>query len=358
MTGEVSCWVVVVIGRYQIQRVDERVGVRQRDVVKIHQVAFNHHTAQSKSRLVPRLNGFSVPSPGLALFLLLHDVNEPSYFTGHLPMHARELADIASWAAFNASQLVQDQESKAAVAAQRYWTSSKCRMQRWMRALKIFEDDVRYSHPDHDPWPAVRIVVEEILVSEVLARVWVAMMSNRNYFHAFEEMEAVAQNVYTSQIEARNRALHLILSAEEGGVGALASTNQLRRKLERWTDLLLGQLPDSQVAVRFAFDARRMVDFAEERQERSDSEGVHRTSLYIQGFQNDLLGATDRCAANPMINRDIASGIIGCFEADRFDSAGLPKAARSLWIDKHGSEAQLLVDQLVRLDIEAASGVV
>ena len=56
---------------------------------------------------------------------------------------------------------------------------------------------------------------QEILVSEVLARVWVAMMSGHQYFHAFEEMEAVAQNVYTHQIEARNRALHLILLAEE-----------------------------------------------------------------------------------------------------------------------------------------------
>ena len=276
-------------------------------------------------------------------------------------MHARELADIASWAAFNAIHLVADEESKAAVAAQRYWTSSKCRMQRWMRTLKIFEDAMRYSQPDHDPWPSVKIVVEEILVSEVLARVWVAMMSSHQYFHAFEEMEAVAQNVYTHQIEARNRALHLILLAEERDVQVLVSTNGLRRKLERWTDLLLGQLPDSQVAVRFAFDTRRMVDFAEERQERQtrpDSDRVHWTSLYIQFFQNDLVSATERSAANPMINRDIAAGIIGFFEADRFDSAQLPKAARSLWIDKHGADAQLLVDQLVQLDIEAAAGAV
>ncbi len=82
-------------------------------------------------------------------------------------MHARELAVLASWLAFNSDSLMHSLESKSSIAAQQYWTSFKCRMQRWMNDLRHFEMDARNLEPEHNPWPAAKVVVEEILLSEI-----------------------------------------------------------------------------------------------------------------------------------------------------------------------------------------------
>ena len=41
---------------------------------------------------------------------------------------------------------------------------------------------------------------------------------------------------------------------------------------------------------------------------------------------------------------------MACFPADRFDSAGLPKTLRQMWIEKSGTDSQMLVDYLSDLD--------
>jgi len=222
-----------------------------------------------------------------------------------------------------------------------------------MNALRHFENDVRNFEPEHKPWPAVKMVVEEILLSEILTRIWAAMMSNREKYHEAEEMEAVARNVYANQVEARNRALRLIVTAHQCDLESPADINGLRVHLERWTDLLLAQLPNSEVAVRFAFDVRRMTDFTEEQNSLTKEELRQNSRGYSRIFSDDLLNLTSRFAANPSLNREIAVGVIACLEADRFEFSGLPDATYGIWIEKQGADTQSLVDQLVRLELEA-----
>ena len=268
-------------------------------------------------------------------------------------MHARELAVLASWLAFNSDSLMHSLESKSSIAAQQYWTSFKCRMQRWMNDLRHFEMDARNLEPEHNPWPAAKVVVEEILLSEILTRIWAAMMSSREKYHGAEEMEAVARNVHASQVEARNRALRLMVAPHQCELESPMEINGLRVHLERWTDLLLAQLPNSEMAVRFAFDVRRMTDFTEEQSSLTKEEIRQNARGYSRIFSDDLLNWTSRFAANPSLNREIAVGIIACLEADRFEFLGLPDATYGLWIEKQGADTQSLVDQLVRLEVEA-----
>ena len=64
------------------------------------------------------------------------------------------------------------------LSVSRYWAASKIRLQRWITTLKMFENDVRNPEQNHDPWPALEIVVQEILYSELLTRVWSATVLN------------------------------------------------------------------------------------------------------------------------------------------------------------------------------------
>ena len=86
-------------------------------------------------------------------------------------MHASQLAEIGSWVAIHSSNLIYGQQDQPMLVASNYWTSSKIRLQRWVTALKMFEQDIQHPQHGHDPWPALEIVVHEILVSELLTRV-------------------------------------------------------------------------------------------------------------------------------------------------------------------------------------------
>ena len=266
-------------------------------------------------------------------------------------MHATQLAEIGSWAAFNSGVLVQRSTSFTADSCSQYWTESKCRHNRWMIALKMFEQDVQNETPKHDPWPAIEIVVQEIFVSELLTRVWSAAMVAHDIHYASNELTGIAHSIHIGHLEAKNRAMRLLLSDESVNPEIFERLNSLRRKIERWTDLLLGQIPDTIAAQRFAFQPNRVKDFAEENAEQSSHQETLR-AIYSASLAQDLGSFATKFAANPEINRKIVGGLLACFPSDRFDSFGLPKSVQLMWMEKASDDTQMLINSLDALDDE------
>ena len=82
-------------------------------------------------------------------------------------MHSSQLAELGSWVATHSGNLVYGEQDQPMLVATSYWTASKLRIQRWVTALKMFEKDIEDSNKGHDPWPALEIVVQEILMSGI-----------------------------------------------------------------------------------------------------------------------------------------------------------------------------------------------
>jgi hypothetical protein len=267
-------------------------------------------------------------------------------------MHASQLAEIGSWIAAHSGSLAYGQKTQALDASNEYWTASKCRLQHWITALKMFEKDIADPSADHDPWPALEVIVQEILLSEFLTRIWAAAVHFHDHYQGTDELQGLANSTFVSHIEARNRAVRLLLAGQGSNEVVFDRFNQLRRKMERWTDLFLSQIPNLEVARRFAFDKNRVADFFSEKPEQQDESSLRRQQIWMASFDAEV-NSISQFAANPALNRKIAAGILACFPADRFDSSGLPKSARMLWLEKAQDDTQALVDEL--LDFEAAS---
>ena len=265
-------------------------------------------------------------------------------------MHATNLAEVASWVAFNTNLLVKQSETLSPDSCSQYWSQSKCLQNRWMIALKMFEQDVEDENLNHNPWPAIKIIVQEIFLTELLSRVWSAIMVVHDQQYGKDELTGIAHSIHIGHLETKNRAMRLLLTSDSVDPDTFERLNALRRKVERWTDLLLGQLQDNQVAMQFAFQPKRVKDFYEEFLESSASDNQTRRVLFSASLTEDLRPFTTKYAANPEINRKIASSLMGCFSADRFDSHGLPKSAQLLWLEKSSNDAQLLFDDLDALD--------
>ncbi len=262
-------------------------------------------------------------------------------------MHASQLAEIGSWVAIHSANLIYGQKEQPMLSATSYWSASKIRLQRWVTALKMFEQDFQDPDPRHDPWPALEIVVQEILLSELLSRVWSATVLTHDWYHQTDELHGLVHAVHVSHIEAKNRALRILLSGQATNEAAFDRINRVRRRLERWTDLFLGQLPRGDKALIFGFDRNRVQDFNQEQRHSVGSEFATRQKILMSSFAVDLTRDPTQFAANPELNRDIAGGILACFPSDRFDSLGLPKSVQSIWIEKSQNDTQMLLDQLV-----------
>lgn len=265
-------------------------------------------------------------------------------------MHAIQLANIANWAAFNSQLLVEGSEPITSSSCSEYWSQSKCRQNRWMSALKVFEHDIKTRDENHDPWPAIEIVIQEIFVSEMLTRIWSATMIIHDDVQRSDELANIAHSIHIGHVEAKNRAMRMLLEDPDANPEVFDRLNKLRRKVERWTDLLLGQLPDLEAATLFAFQPNRVRDFSEESLEYTTNESTARQMIFANSMPNDLNQFASRFPANPEINRKIASGLLNCFTVDRFDSLGLPKSIQQLWLEKSALDTQTYLETLATLD--------
>ena len=265
-------------------------------------------------------------------------------------MHARQLAQIGSWIAIHAPILVFGNSSPQELVSVDYWTASKCRNQRWFAALEVFENDLAAAELSHDPWPAIRTVVEEILVSEFLTRIWSAAVMAHDTYQESDELFGLAHSVHVSHIEARSRALRMLLKHQAANEKAFDELNALRRKIERWTDVFLARVTDISIAELFAFDEQRVRDFYEENECSSPVNHNRRNQVLMASFANDVAKFESKWAANPELNRKISSSLLACFPSDRFDSLGLPKSFGLVLLEKTQHDTQLLVDRLIEMD--------
>ncbi|MEL7497859.1 MAG: hypothetical protein AAFN77_09630 [Planctomycetota bacterium] len=272
-------------------------------------------------------------------------------------MHASRLAELASWVAVNSGNLIYGDQDQPMLVATSYWTASKKRLQHWVTALKMFERDFEDPTPGHRPWNALDIVIQEIFVSEMLTRIWSATVLMHDWYHQADELHGLAHSVHLSHVEVKNRALRTMLKGQADDEATFDQLNGLRRRMERWTDVFLGQLPFGEKSAQFGFDKKRVADFHREQRESVGPEFEMRQRVLVSSFAEDISKGLRPYAANPDLNRDVAAGILACFPADRFDSIGMPESVKLIWIEKAHSETQMLVDHLADFEtkIEQAS---
>ncbi len=254
-------------------------------------------------------------------------------------MHARELVELASIVSAHGPALIRSGERIPVDSIEQYWTSSKVRLDRWAWRLKSFvgkaETDARRRQSQ---WPAVCGVLEEILTGEMLTRVWTAVLCAYDRRRGTDEVEPVARSVFIGHMEARHRVLSLMVRGPGIDAEAAVKLNRLRRRAERWTDLLVGNLQSLHDVSEFAFDPQRSKDFAEDMQYRGRLKGGRHVWPLIQASLraafHEGLGSE---SPNADLNARIAAGVLSCFPPEVFDSTGL---MRSLWLMRLTSAAE------------------
>lgn len=273
-------------------------------------------------------------------------------------MHAKQLAALGGWIASRANEIIQLNELDVESQTE-YWVNSRDRLQRWHSTLKMFHSDVSEPQPQHDPWHAIQVVTQEVLVTELLTRVWSTVLLEFSHRTGDRAYVGIANGTFVGHVEARNRAIQLLIRCQGIQPKHVARLNRLRNRIERWTDLWLGFMDVSDKRNRFAFEPARVLDFqfdserVEANERLNEVNEADEAQMMLSSFTSTLNLESVNNPANPDLNREIASNIVCSIPTNQFDILDMPEETWMLKIEKSHKDVQSLISQLISQETSA-----
>ncbi len=273
-------------------------------------------------------------------------------------MNASELLELAAIVSAQGPVLVEGPGTLSAAGLEQYWTASQCRFDRWSRWFKQWgtEANDRDGDRQHHGWPTFRATLEEVLTGEVLTRVFGAVVTAYDAHRKSDQAEPIARSVMVGQLEARNRVLRYLVSGPGIDAEEAFKLNRLRRRSERWIDMLVGYLSDLVDVRQFAIDPHRAADFAEDLScRRQLPGGRHAWPLLQASLRATFAGGLSVPSPNRDLNRQIATGVLSCFRSELFESTG---TLRSLWMTRlcnGADDVRGMLDNLLADKTEAST---
>ncbi len=257
-------------------------------------------------------------------------------------MWVREFSILAATIAGHAPAIIRRSPGLPERQLHAYWVASRSRLNRWgaqLRRLQLLQAaGVLNPSVDADELP----VVWEILMSEMVTRVWCATLDGIDERLKVREYSPIGRSVYLGHLEARQRVLQLLVGAHRDGPIRFWSLNQTRLFVERWTDLLLASMPTPSLAVPYCFDEHRVMTLhaAASRQ----NPRVHSAS-FLAVVANELFSnPLTTCTANEDLHRRVHQAILGCLADPLFSGTGVWEGQWSVRMESVTDELLLQLD--------------
>ncbi|MEX2188734.1 MAG: hypothetical protein WD875_18135 [Pirellulales bacterium] len=271
-------------------------------------------------------------------------------------MHAAELVELAALLTSNGPALLADAAQPASARLDEYWTASKCRLDRWLRTLADFRRLAEQAarRPTTADWSRLWPVAEEILTGEILTRVWAALMTAGDCRRGVVHGEPIARSILLGHMEARNRVLNLVVHGAGIERRHAIAINRLRRRCDRWTDLLIGYLIQLHDVSALAPNPDRARDFADDLRFRQQTVGGrHAWPLVLASLRAGMVRGFAERSPNGDLNARIAASVLASISPLAFDSTGV---MRSLWmvrISTTATDTEGMIAELIRADAPA-----
>lgn len=198
-----------------------------------------------------------------------------------------------------------------------YWGLSKCREQRWERTLSELRPQLPNTIRSGNTWEQYAQFAEEIIVSEMLTRVWLAKTVKASA--GDENVIAIADLIMTEHRRLRIETLKLldVLSYyEKANLEFADKVRKLQTNVMKSTDMFLAHMKDNLLAERYSFDKELYLSLRQAAQ-------VHETTTLVNICQQigdsvyDIIKpATTGIAYTADLNSKIVECISDCLAAE------------------------------------------
>ena len=256
-------------------------------------------------------------------------------------MILREMAEVAALASANSAHLIEGSARLPDLPMQKFWKHSRQRLHRWIRCLEQYPADAKTEADRNTVWDRTAPVLEEVFVCDVLTRVWATILAAADRKRGVSHAEPIARNVMQGHMKARNLSLNLLVNGSQIPMDQLIQMDRVRRRTERWTDLLLGHLVVQYQLGEFAIEEQRAVDFG--------TDQLNQGILDPQNLVWDMILAGLRIAfpdtksflePNLRDHRGIIGSVMATFPPDAFQATGPFKPILHARIARSGIQAE------------------
>jgi hypothetical protein len=192
-------------------------------------------------------------------------------------LRLREIVEAAAWVSAHSRTFIERPQDRCELQLTEFWLLSRQRLHDWTQAIDAHLLEQVAGNRSGRPAGGSELVplVQEVLTAEVLARVWSAALTAADRQSGGDRYERLVRHVFTGHLHARHRALSLIAEGRQLPGRELPRLDQLRRRCERWTDVLIGHLVNRYDVEEFAFDADRAREFGVTQQDRGEVSPQH-----------------------------------------------------------------------------------
>lgn len=274
-------------------------------------------------------------------------------------MHPRELIEFGAQIALTAPRSVREAIRLSPTGLNDYWIASRQRFDAWVLDLTPFWPTATAPPVSRAAWTnRLRPLLEEIFSGELLARVWTAVGISHARGSGHTDCEPVLRGVLLNHVEIRNRALNCLVYGRGPESSQIVELQQVRRRVERWTDCLFGEMQREIDVAEFAHNPRRARDYA--LTSRAGFSATNHPSKLLtddgllESLRTSFVNSLSPVTSHAQLNEKIAASVLGCFQGDWLDSL---KWAPRQWLTRltHASNDSLLwINDILNLDTPQA----
>ncbi len=193
----------------------------------------------------------------------------------------------------------------------------------------------------------------QVFTVEVLVRVWSTVLAGIDRQTGRDDLTRVARNAVSSLLQVRHAVMSRLLQQPDVSSMRVAEIERLRRRSDRWADLLIGNLVGGGDLFEFAFDVERARDFATESLDYNPSTGPNPVEhLVTAGLRMAFLGQLPETPLVEPAFRKLVQSILGGLPQTAFHQDG---SVRSV-LERRVSSRSLRNEPLPASLLEALSG--
>jgi hypothetical protein len=245
-----------------------------------------------------------------------------------------QIVELATVIAARSRMVIDRSEPLSPDALFRYGSRSLARIRGWRERIDAFPREVSSLLPElrESAWARVEPVLFDVLTSDLITRLWGAILTANDARNRRSQAGPVGSSVFRSHLYVRQSVMSLLANAPMFVADRAARVDRVRRRIERWCDVLLGPLVLEFHCTEYVFQPARSAEFG--REFLTTPEGVRRDQLWelyrlsLFAFFRDLPGV-ENMARN--LRQEILQSIIECFPLDPDNAADRLPAS---WISR------------------------
>lgn len=207
----------------------------------------------------------------------------------------RSLGEVAWLASRVGRQIIELKAEPTPNALRAFWQTLRELQRRWTAELDSYSVPGGITAVDGDSSESyvsrLHTLAAQVYTTEMAARVWATILAGIDLQTGKSDLTRVAINSVNGLLQIRHYVISKLLGLPAHTISQAAELDRLRRRCDRWTDLLIGNVMGQDDIIEFAFDAERARDFAQESNDYDSCSGPNPVDhLVAAGLRLGFLG--------------------------------------------------------------------